>query len=38
MPLDAFIEATMALLATDADEIWSAAPQMRSESEPRHAW
>jgi uncharacterized oxidoreductase len=40
MPLDAFIEATMAMLATDADEILvGQAPQMRANPGPHeHAW
>jgi uncharacterized oxidoreductase len=40
MPLDAFIEATMAMLATNADEILvGQAPQMRANPGPReHGW
>jgi uncharacterized oxidoreductase len=40
MPLDAFIEATMAMLATDADEILvGQAPQMRANPGPQeHVW
>jgi uncharacterized oxidoreductase len=40
MPLDAFIEATMAMLATDADEILvGQAPQMRANpGVQEHAW
>jgi uncharacterized oxidoreductase len=40
MPLDAFIEATMAMLATDADEILvGQAPQMRANPRPHeHRW
>lgn len=40
MPLDAFIEATMAMLATDADEILvGQAPQMRANPGPHeHVW
>ena len=40
MPLDAFIEATMAMLATDADEILvGQAPQMRANPGPQeHGW
>jgi uncharacterized oxidoreductase len=40
MPLDAFIEATMTMLATEADEILvGQAPQMRANPGPHeHAW
>ena len=40
MPLDAFIEATMAMLATEADEILvGQAPQMRANpGSHEHAW
>jgi uncharacterized oxidoreductase len=40
MPLEAFIEATMAMLATDADEVLvGQAPQMRANPGPQeHVW
>ena len=40
MPLNAFIEATMAMLATDAEEILvGQAPQMRTNPGPQeHGW